>query len=160
MVLTRLRPLLALVLFQSLTFVTGCGGLSGDSDRPTVVNVSGTVTLNNQPIEGATVLFSPTDGGLGATGLTDADGKFQLRTFEQNDGAVPGRYDVAVFKYDMSTANPELEDDLASELRPDNGEPVGPTPLLPDRYADASTSDLSREVSPDGVNDFTFELTD
>jgi len=147
-------------LLHTIALVIGCGGHSGESNRPAVVKVSGKVTHRSQPVEGATVLFAPADAGFGATGITDAKGNFQLRTFEQNDGAVPGRYNVAIFKYDMSTANPDLEDDLESELRPDNGEPVGPTPLLPERYADASTSDISREVSPKGVNDFIFELVD
>lgn len=147
-------------LLHAIPVTIGCGANSVDPNRPAVVKVSGTVSHKNQPVEGATVLFTPTDGGLGATGLTDIDGKFQLRTFDLNDGAVPGRYDITIFKYDMSTANPELEDDLESELMPDNGEPVGPTPLLPARYADASTSGLSQEVVTSGVNNFPFDLVD
>lgn len=144
----------------SLPITVGCFGSSSDPNRPAVVDVVGTVTHKQQPVEGATVLFVPADGGHAATGLTNATGKFQLRTFSPNDGAVPGQYTVAIFKYDMSTANPELEDDLASELRPDNGEPVGPTPLLPARYAEASTSGISQEVSASGDNDFSFDLSD
>jgi hypothetical protein len=58
----------------------------------------------------------------------------------------------------MSTANPDLEDDLASELRKDSDQLVGPTPLLPAQYAEAATTPLTKEVSADGANDFTFEL--
>jgi hypothetical protein len=129
------------------------------SDRPAVVKVSGTVTHNQQPVEGATVLFSPVgDEGFGATGLTDAQGRFQLRTFEPGDGAVAGQYKVAISKYDMSTANPDLEDDLAAELREDTDQLVGPTPLLPVQYAEAATTPLSQEVSAHGDNDGTCAL--
>jgi hypothetical protein len=140
--------------------MVGCFGGSNDSNRPAVVKATGTVTHKQQPVEGATVLFVPADGGHAATGITDASGKFQLRTFEPNDGAVPGKYTVAISKYDMSTANPELEDDLASELRPDNDEPIGPTSLLPARYAEAETSGITQEVSASGANDFSFDLTE
>src|SRR5690606_10589289 len=122
----------------------------GNPNRPAVVKVSGTVTHQQQPVKGATVLFSPLGEGPGATGLTDASGRFQLRTFEPADGAVPGQYKVAIFKFDMSTANPELEDDLANELRPDSDRLVGPTPLLPAQYADAATTTLSAEVASEG----------
>lgn len=140
--------------------IVGCFGGSNDSNRPTVVKATGTVTHKQQPVEGATVLFVPADGGHAATGMTDANGKFQLMTFDPSDGAVPGKYTVAISKYDMSTANPELEDDLANELLPDTDEPVGPTPLLPVRYAEAATSGITQEVSASGANDFSFDLTD
>lgn len=159
----RIQSLLipiSLAAICTVPVMVGCFGGSDDPNRPAVVEVVGTVTHKQQPVEGATVLFVPADGGHAATGITDASGKFQLRTFEPNDGAVPGQYSVAIFKYDMSTANPELEDDLANELRPDNGEPVGPTPLLPARYAEASTSGLTEEVSASGTNDFSYALTD
>jgi hypothetical protein len=71
---------------------------------------------------------------------------------------VPGQYKVAIFKYDMSTANPELEDDLANEMRKDSDQLVGPTPLLPAKFADAQKTPLTEEVSANGANDFTFTL--
>ncbi len=137
---------------------SGCGSGAHDPNRPPVVKVSGTVTHNGQAVESATVLFAPVGDGPGATGLTDADGTFQLRTFDPGDGAVPGQYKVAIFKYDMSTSDPDLEDDLANELRADTDQLVGPTPLLPVQYAEVETTPLTQEVSASGENQFAFEL--
>ncbi len=151
-----LKRLSLLVLLAALA--AGCGGPQDNPNRPAVVKVSGTVTYKQQPVEGATVLFSPVGEGPGATGLTDSEGRFQLRTFEPADGAVPGPYKVAIFKYDMSTANPELEDDLANELRQDSDQLVGPTSLLPVQYADVETTTLTEEVVSGGDNEFTYDL--
>jgi hypothetical protein len=46
--------------------------------QPKPVPVSGTVTLNGQPIEGAEVSFFPADAkGRAATGMTDMAGRFK-----------------------------------------------------------------------------------
>jgi hypothetical protein len=69
--------------------VTGCG------NRPS--KVTGTVTLDGTPVEGAHVTFSPVDGkGRSASGGTSSGGKFELTTFKENDGALPGEYKVTV----------------------------------------------------------------
>ncbi|MGH7202173.1 MAG: carboxypeptidase-like regulatory domain-containing protein, partial [Planctomycetaceae bacterium] len=64
---------------------------------------------NEQPVEGATVVFIPTGHKHGATAQTDAEGKFQLRTYEPGDGAVPGNYKVTIRKVEMP-AQPEEEE--------------------------------------------------
>jgi hypothetical protein len=71
----------------------GCGG-SG------TVKVKGVVTLDGQPLSGATVMFVPFEGQgtRPATGATHPDGSFQLTTFKANDGALPGTYHVVVSK--------------------------------------------------------------
>lgn len=136
----------------------GCGG-TDDGNRPARVKTSGTVTHNGELVEGATVLFSPAEGqGHAATGLTDADGRFQLTTFQAEDGAVPGSYKVCVSKFDMSTANPDLEDDLALEMQPDSDQIVGPTPLLPEEYSEIDSTPLTEEVTSGTPNEFEFKL--
>lgn len=89
--MTRLAALVA-----CLVCLTGCGG-SGHN----TVSVSGTLTWSDgTPITGATIMFMPKDEKVGrqATGLSGSDGKFQLTTFNQNDGAVPADYHVVVTK--------------------------------------------------------------
>ncbi|HBJ36612.1 MAG TPA: hypothetical protein DDZ51_18020 [Planctomycetaceae bacterium] len=148
----------SLVTLCFLPFAASCSG-TGDDNRPSRVKTSGTVTHNGQLVENATVLFSPADGkGYAATGLTDAKGRFQLTTFQARDGAVPGRYQVTISKFDMSTANPDLEDDLAIEMRQDSDKIVGPTPLLPVQYAEIDTTPLAEEVTAGNPNEFSFEL--
>src|SRR5688572_21249891 len=68
--------------------VTGCGG-------PTLVPVSGTVTLDDRPLAGAHVTFEPVEGGLElvSTGVTDEAGKYSLSCGEE-PGAIPGTHRV------------------------------------------------------------------
>lgn len=148
------------LILAGLVVAVGCE--SQPDGRPAVVPVSGTVMYRQQPVEGATILFSPqgVENGYGATGLTDAAGQFQLRSFRSGDGAVPGTYAVSIFKYDMTTANPEAEDDLAMENRKDFDQLVGPKPLLPVRYSSPDTSKMVEEVSANSTNDFDFDLVD
>src|SRR5262245_41289508 len=71
--------------------VPGCGG--GGK-----VKVTGVVTPDDRPVEGALVTFIPVDqkGGQIATGTTDKEGGFQLGTTKPNDGAFPGQYKITV----------------------------------------------------------------
>jgi hypothetical protein len=89
--------LLAAVVSIGL-FAAGCGG-QGD-----VVPVSGRVTLNGQPLAGATVAFQPVSPGMnerpeacGSAGRTDASGQFTLRLIEPDrDGALVGEHIVTI----------------------------------------------------------------
>ncbi len=53
------------------------------------------------PVEGATVLFLPTDHQYAAASKSDASGRFTLRTFDPNDGAAPGKFTVTVKKFEF-----------------------------------------------------------
>jgi len=68
----------------------GCGS------KEKVVAVSGTVTMNGEPLLDCGVLFQRTGGGISASGVTDAQGKFTLKTIEDNrrNGVPPGEYSV------------------------------------------------------------------
>ena len=79
--------------------VVGCGKQTG----PRVQFVKGVVTLDGQPLEGATVSLTPQAGGTGlpAYGMTTAGGEFVLtsaRGGAVNAGAVAGDYLVTVKK--------------------------------------------------------------
>ncbi len=80
---------------------TGCG--SG------LVTVTGKVTLDGQPVEGAVVVFQGENGGGNpAAGQTDSEGVFQLGTFRSGDGAFPGEYKVLIIPPGpITTARPE-----------------------------------------------------
>ena len=90
-----------LLVACSLTF-TGCGG--------NLVTVKGKVTLDGEPLSGATVSFVPMGQGsdkLGTPiGLTDDSGIFYLTTRDQHDGAMPGEYKVTIKKYGMPDKQP------------------------------------------------------
>jgi hypothetical protein len=131
-----------------LVAVAGCGGTKGG---PATIEVTGTVTLNGAPIDGASVLFSPdigsSDGRLASQATTDTAGRFKLSTHigggKFKPGIVPGKYVVSVTKLDTAAAKNTF---------------TAPKNLLPPKYADAKTSLLSADVVAGQANDFQFAL--
>ncbi|MDR1924922.1 MAG: carboxypeptidase-like regulatory domain-containing protein [Planctomycetaceae bacterium] len=92
---------IAVMLF-CLSVINGCGynGLRG------LVPVEGRVTLNGEPLADATVEFAPAElngGQHGASGVTDASGRFVLKTNTESVGIAPGEYKVVVTKKDFAT---------------------------------------------------------
>ncbi len=140
-----------------LVFV-GCGE-TGDADRPATAPVTGSVTYNGQPVEGATVTFmAGSSEGRGAVGTTDASGKFQLTTFEAGDGAIPGSYKVKIAK--TVGGGPQTAEEAMALMESGAGPPTDEQKdELPVKYKDENTSGLTADVK-DGDNDFPFELTD
>jgi len=164
---TTWNALLALVVI-GVVFSLGCP--QQGADRPKTFPVSGTVTLNGQPVEGAIVTFVPTAGGKGATGRTDASGKYTLTTFASGDGAVPGQYNVKIVKFETTgteaAAGPggaEMDEEAytaAQDAAQEGGEEEAagaPKNLLPEKYADPATSGLKATVK-EGDNTIDFAL--
>jgi len=114
--------------------ITGCGG-----DK-NVGRVQGTVTLDNQPLPNAKVIFEPENGRpSGAT--TDEKGQYQLKYTSDNNGALIGTHRVTIST--RSSGNPD--------------EGIEPTPeLVPAKYN--SQSELVKEVTK-GKNIIDFNLT-
>ncbi len=111
-----------------------------EAAKAKTVAAGGLLTLDGQPVAGASIVFMPQGGGRPALGRTDQGGRYTLTTFEKGDGAPPGAYSVAISLERMGP-NDELES------------------LLPRKYARPETSGLVVEVSPRGSNEFSFELT-
>ena len=135
--------------------LAGCGD-SGDQwteARPETFPAAGTVTFNDQPVEGATVVLTPVGHENGAVGLTDAEGHFQLRTFEPKDGAVAGDYKVAIRKVEVMSSGAD-EPPAVPDPTP---APLKERSLLPERYGNAASSGLTASVK-EGENALTFEL--
>ena len=122
----------------------GCG-----PSHPDAIPVTVTIKHNGKPIQGATVNFISDDGSTWmAYGTTDAQGKCQLSTYGENDGAVAGKHKVSVVK---NAKNPAFSEEDASPNTPRT------INLLPKKYEDFTRSRLLAEVSSDKT-DFTFEL--
>lgn len=83
-------------VIASSTLLMGCG--EGDF---TTAPVSGTVTMNGQPVTGGTIMLTPIATGdskmpgKGAAGRVQEDGSFVLMTYEQGDGAIIGKHSLA-----------------------------------------------------------------
>ncbi|QDU28630.1 hypothetical protein ETAA8_37330 [Anatilimnocola aggregata] len=142
-----LALLCALVSFA----VIGCGTDSGPPRAP----VAGKVTYRNFPLVGAMVTFIPESGGRSASGLTDAQGKFVLGTFEITDGALIGPHKVAI-----SARGPDRD------LRPGEvgsglpGEKMPGDPVIPVKYFEPTQSGLTFEVKKGANNAPEFNLTE
>jgi hypothetical protein len=141
---------LALALVWS---ATGCGGA-----RP--VPVSGTVTLDGQPVDAATVVFIPKEGkGRQASGLTGTDGKFRLTTSTTGDGALPGEYvvlvtraaDTTVVAQQVDVSNPQEAMKQMMKTQPKGKKaPPPPKSLIPKEYGDQNKSPLKATVPTTG----------
>lgn len=149
---SRMRSWLLLVVCVSL--LVGCSEPAG----PETVPVSGTVTFNGEPLVGAQVVFSPAEGGArNAMGTTDAQGKYQLSMFGENDGTIIGPHTVSISPAGAGgtdtadAANPDASYDAmmggaaAAEAAPKEGE-------------FAAVSDLKADVTAAGPNVFDYKL--
>jgi hypothetical protein len=112
--------------------VSGCG------KGPKLVPVSGTVTMDGQPLADAMVTFTYTDHPRPAAGRTDANGAFKL-IYNNRVGGPIGSAKVMIRK----------------QGKLDDGELFGE--LIPRRYHASTT--LQYEVTKAGPNEFNIPLT-
>ena len=151
------KPTLPCVLVVSvlLAALTGCAG----DDR--VAEVSGTVTLDGDPIDAANVTFMPTEGGRPAVAVTDADGNYALSTFGDKDGAVIGTHTVTIEAVE-ETVSAKMEE-AAEEYGSLSEVMVRPQSKIvwrvPQIYSERDTSGLEFEVirGQDNVADFLLD---
>lgn len=146
-----------LAILMLAAIVAGCG-----RKGPETVEVSGVVTLDGQPVEGATVGFAPESGGRPASGVTDASGAFTLSTFAPGDGAVPGKHKVTVSKIRSTGQQGDPNSTSVAGEMPLSGLPgsggVKIEWVVPKKYTDPTTSGLSVEVNSD-MEQVKLELT-
>ncbi|WP_131282425.1 hypothetical protein [Blastopirellula marina] len=160
------------MLLLALACITTSLGCNFGSGGPETVPVSGKVTYRGKPVEGAIVQFKPVGGepAQPAVGKSGVDGVFQLTTREFA-GAVAGKYQITVMKYESkqpaaaekSSATGPSGENVEEKYTPpdDNARPApGPKNMLPAKYADASKSGLTADVTPRGPNEFDLELVD
>jgi hypothetical protein len=152
-----------------LAFVfLGCSGGS-DGNRETVHPVSGKITLSGAAVANAIVTFSPKGQQPVAMGRTNAEGAYNLTTYDANDGAAAGDYTVMVIKEAPAAT-------AVAAGPPAHGVNVGTPPgighkaaprgkkteetsdsILPPKYGDRQ-SDLQATVKSGGENKFDFDL--
>ncbi|MCA9049044.1 MAG: carboxypeptidase regulatory-like domain-containing protein [Planctomycetaceae bacterium] len=105
--------------FIGLALLTGCGG--APSDMPPLGTVTGTVTVDGQPLANAMVTFTPAEGGRPSTGMTGPDGAYALKYTADHMGAAIGKHFVTVGKLQAegsyeSGKEAEQKDDAPSGL--------------------------------------------
>lgn len=131
------------LIIAGVASLHGCG-----SRNPATHAVTGTVSYQGKLVEGAGVMFMPSSGRP-ASGRTDAQGRFTLRTYKDGDGAIVGENVVSISKM-IPVPGDDAKDPMLKRM----------SSVLPTRYATPTTSPLKATVSAAGPNDFTFELTD
>lgn len=159
---TMFRGLLCLALLASLVVVAGCKPAGPDIDA---YPVTGKVTLNGSPVAGATVTFVPSGEGKSAVGMTDDTGTYTLKTYDGVEGAPAGEYKVKIVKYEGGAAPAEAapppsgeDQEYSEDYAGAEEETAEPKNLLPEKYADESSSGLTATVT-EGENSIDFELS-
>ncbi len=102
---------------------------------------------------GAKVIFVTLDqAGQSAMGTTDESGKYQLSTFEPNDGALPAPYVIRVMQFAQPNAPAVAserfvtEEQINAQYNPDEKAPPPPKNQLPEKYSSEFTSGLKHTV--------------
>ena len=120
-----------------LACLLGCG-------EGKTASVNGRVKLKDgsdvSVLAGYSLTFEADGGKSSAVGEVNLDGSFKLSTFGANDGAVPGKYRVAINQPN----------------NPDPDKPPTKSKLLA-KYANLDSSGLTVEVKP-GQNNIELEL--
>jgi hypothetical protein len=145
-------------------------------------NVSGRVTLDEQPLSDATISFTDLKQGFGASAIVGPDGAFEVITLK--GGMKPGTYSVAIMPLKPET--PEIVSELQrqysesknggvhDEVMMGEGEPGYqpgrsseeaeeetfelPATTIPFNYRSIQTSGISKEITEDGPNELLIEL--
>ncbi len=127
------------ILCLTAVFATLCGCSS--SDRPEIGTVTGTLTLDGQPLPQAIVYFTPEGGGRPSTAITDDAGRYELVYMGDVKGAKVGTHTVR-----CSTAR-EVEDA--------QGKATQAKELVPEKYRDESQLKIDVVPGPQ-VHDLTL----
>jgi hypothetical protein len=144
--------LVGLLAFSAL----GCG-----SRGPRYVRVSGVVTLNGSPYQGAVVNFQPTGTrdnpypGRGSYGHTDEKGRFTLVVDDKIKGAVVGKHRVRISTARRSTA-PGFDPALGTPDGDPRGRPKPEVDPIPPEWNTNSTVEF--EVPPRGTDRANFDI--
>lgn len=146
--MTRIVELVRLAAFMA--FVGGCSS-SEQEGRMTVYPVSGVVKVAGQPAAGARLTFYGATRELTGAGTVapvaeaDENGVFNVRSYDPQDGAPAGKFNVTVFWPE------EVPEGVDPEVN-------RPKDRLKGRYGNPETSGLVAEVPEGGGELPPFEL--
>jgi len=143
------------------TLVVGCGNKGG-----VYATVSGVITHNGTPVEGAQIIFHPTvevDGKKQQSyaALTDSSGKYVIASVGKEPGFPPGLYKITIAKQQgKGAAAAELDAGQLDAMTSDTGPTgkSGPVHLLPREYATLGSSKLSATLQEGKNENVNFDL--
>lgn len=138
-----------LVLGLALVLALGCGSRK-------FAPVSGKVTLNGQPLAGATVSFQPiapegsVEAAPGSVGKTNEKGEYTLKAATGENGAWVGQHRVII-----SSLDPKVGE--GDERAPRGGWPLADK--VPEKYSQDPKQMLTFTVPAGGTDKADFALT-
>lgn len=138
---------MALIACVGLLSLSGCGG---DSD---LGSVTGTVTVDGEPIDYAAVTFMPTQGRA-SIGRTDSSGAYELVYVIGKKGALIGNHKVYVTTSVKKLPAYGREEGVEQSSIQLNGRKE----LLPKENCDRNYTELTAIVES-GSNEINFDLT-
>ena len=153
------------LLFCAAALVAPIGCILETESASQIVPVTGTVNLDGVPVKKGVISFTPIhDQGIAAHGEIVDGAILQWTTRQRGDGVKIGRYHVTIVGIDSKTQ--ELVDALQTPGSQGRGPDIDKLNTLwkvykdplPSRYANTQTSGLIVEVTPQGPNDFRFDL--
>lgn len=162
----RLKPLLfsTLLAAGAVCAISSAGCNSGQPPAVKTDMVEGVVTLDGQPVPGATVTFLPVQDGAGAsaTGMTDASGKYTLTAVgagigaQAGAGTLPGEYRVGVLKDEIPDLA-QIEQDPEGKAG-GQGKEIKITHVIPQKFNDPRKSEIPNVTVKAGDNDIPIDL--
>jgi hypothetical protein len=138
------RTLLVLIAGVIATQVASCG-----QSGPELADVTGTITLDGQPLPKVGVVFRPAGPGASpAYGGTNKEGKYTLLFSRDSKGAMPGEYevDLEVTRYTKA----EIE-----QMKAEGNEPPPPA-TIPKKYRQPGSLKATVKSGPNTI-DFALE---
>lgn len=146
-------------LFTSASIAIAVAGLLAgcSDDHPHLAPVSGTAVYQGQLIAHGTIIFQ-VPGSRPATGKI-IDGRIsEVTTFDPGDGAPVGQARIALFANADSLWKPPANPPKSpAEWTPESSPPMVIKSLIPARYNDPITSELTCEIKP-GMVPLQIEL--
>ena len=127
-----------------VSLISGCNSGAG---LPPTVPAEGVVTLDGVPVADATITFIADTGTYNASAVTDKEGKFAMKAFEEKKGAVPGSYKIAINKTIVESREGRKGE---SDVNLKQG--------LPMKYSNFLTSELTIKLGDAGDKNLKFEL--
>src|SRR5262249_2087138 len=109
------------------------------------VPASGTITYQGKPLEKGKLQFVPKEAP--AASATIENGRFTIQTFGDNDGAVPGKYQVGV---------------IVTEEAPPKKKGFEPSIkyVVLEKMANPQTSNLEVTIPPGGSDQLKIDIPD
>jgi hypothetical protein len=162
--------MLAQRLLSQAAVLLGLIALIGCSKKDgSFATVSGVVTYNGNPVEGARIAFHSTvevDGKPGSSfgAQTDSSGKYLIATVNKDPGIPPGLYKVTIVKWEggkgPATAEGVDQGQIDAMISDSGGTGIkgGPINLLPKEYATVGSTKLSATLETGKNENVNFAL--